>query len=145
MFDPFEPLGLDFDVRPEPTKPDDHFNRREPPEDAWDAFAPNRFDQEDQAEVPSGRVRGDGADVVAGLLPRLASLGVWIQRVAAPTDRGVVGGRPRRIAPAYPKHIEHTLRHHPDRFPKNIRRAWRILFAAWNDRRNDSDAGPIRY
>jgi SIR2-like domain len=143
MFDPFEALSLDFDALPEPTKPDDHFNRRKPPEDAWDAFAPNRFDQEDQAEVPSGRVRGDGADVLAGLLPRLASLGVWIQRVAHQPIAVWWAAGQARLHLHIQQHIEYTLRHHPDRFPKNIRRAWRILFAAWNDRRNDPDS--VRY
>jgi len=143
MFDPFEALSLDFDARPEPTKPDDHFNRRKPPEDAWDAFAPNRFDQEDQAEVPSGRVRGDGADVLAGLLPRLASLGVWIQRVAHQPIAVWWAAGQARLHLHIQQHIEYTLRHHPDRFPKNIRRAWRILNAGWNDRRNDPDM--VRY
>jgi hypothetical protein len=143
MFDPFEALNLDFDARPEPTKPDDHFNPRKPPEDAWDAFAPNRFDQEDLAQAPSGRVRGNAADAFASLQPRLVSLGIWIQRIAHQPIALWWAAEQARLHPHIQQHIEYTLRQYPDRFPENIRRGWRLLFAAWNDRRNDPDM--VRY
>jgi hypothetical protein len=143
MCDPFEVLGLDFDARPEPTKPDDHFNSRKTPEDAWDAFEPNAFDQEDLAEAPSGKVRGNAADAFASLQPRLVSLGIWIQRVAHQPIALWWAAQQGRLHPHIQQHIEFTLRHDPDRFPENIRRGWRLLFAAWNDRRNDPDM--LRY
>jgi hypothetical protein len=139
MFNPFEVLGLDFDARPEPTKPDDHFNPRKTPEDAWDAFEPNHFDQEDLAQAPSGKVRGNAADAFASLQPRLVSLGIWIQRVAHQPIALWWAAEQARLHPHIQQHIEFTLRQFPDRFPENIRRGWRLLFAAWNDRRNDPD------
>jgi hypothetical protein len=143
IFDPFNALGLDFDVPPKPSDPDDHFNRREAPDDAWDAFVPNRLDQEEEAQASTGRMRGEGADALASLPPRLVSLGIWIQRVAhQPMTLWWASGQ-ARLHPQIQRHIESTILHHSDRFPVNIRRGWRLLFAAWNDRRADPDH--VRY
>jgi hypothetical protein len=138
IFDPFDVLGLDFDARPEPTSPEDHhFNQRKVPEDAWDAFAANRLDQEDLVQLPSGLARGQGADAFARLQPRLGNLGIWIQRVAHQPIALWWAADQTRLHPHIQHHIESTLHYHSDRFPQNIRCGWRLLFAAWNDRRDD--------
>jgi hypothetical protein len=138
IFDPFELLCLDFDARPEPTNPDDQFNQRKPPDDAWDLFALNRWDQEDQAQLPSGRFRGHGAAEIASLPPRLASLGIWIHRIAHQPIALWWGGQ-GRLHPHIQQLIESELRQYPHRFPENIGRGWRLLFAAWDDHRADPD------
>jgi hypothetical protein len=60
MFDPFDHLHLDVDAPPKSRDPDDLFNRREMPEDAWDAFSFNRLDEVHKADNTNGWVRGQG-------------------------------------------------------------------------------------
>ena len=63
LFDPFTAFGLDLDVPPEPTNPEDLlgqrtvFNKRKVPETAWDAFASNRLDHEEFGEQAFGLIQ----------------------------------------------------------------------------------------
>lgn len=106
-------------------------------------FAPNRFDQEDLAQAPSASLRGNAADAFASLEPRLVNLGIWIQRVAYQPIALWWAAEQARLHPHVQQHIEFTLRQYPDRWPANVRRGWRLLFAAWADRRNDPNM--VRY
>jgi len=132
-------LGLDSDPYPKPRNPNDRISDRPVPEDAWDLFAPTRADLQDAPNQSEGVIRGARANQPAGLPPRLASIGVWIQRVAHQPLALWWAAQQNCLHPNIRRHIESTLRHEAHRFPENMRRGWRLLFAAWDYVRTDPD------
>lgn len=87
LFDPFTALGLDFEAPPEPAADDTFvhraiFNKRTIPEDAWDAFAPNRFDIEESGVQAFSDIRGQRSDAARALPQRLSNIGVWLHQIA---------------------------------------------------------------
>lgn len=143
ILDPFDTLGLDFDISPEPTQPDDSFNRRKVPNGAWDPFTPTRLDYEDAAETSVTALRGMAATAAAPLPPRLASLGIWLQRVAHQPVTLWWAAHQSGMHPDIQRSIEAWMRQDPERFPDNVRRGWRLLFAARSDKRVDPNI--LRY
>jgi len=143
ILDPFDVLGLDFDTPPDPTQPGDSFYRRKVPDGAWDPFLPTRLDQEDAAESSSTVLRGAIAAAASPLPPRLASLGIWIQRVAHQPVTLWWAAHQSALHPDIRRNIESSIRHVPERFPKHVSWGWRWLFAARLDQRVDPDM--LRY
>jgi hypothetical protein len=140
--DPYESLALDFDTPPQPVEvDDDYLRKRDIPEGSWDAFAPTQFDQDDSQDLTFGDFCGVGATKSASLSARLDNLATWFQRVAhQPTAVWWAAGR----GPLHPRivsMIETWLRQDPDRWPDEIRRAWRFLIQSWSDERVESDQG----
>ena len=140
-FDPFTALGLDSDLPPEPADPDRHLEHRNPPLDAIDILKPSRTDFEEVSEPGGGALRG--AALAADLPPRLASIGIWIQRVAHQPITLWWAAQQSGIHASVRGHIEYALGHEPERFSDAIRRGWRMLFSAWDDRRPNPDG--LRY
>jgi len=143
MFFPFDALGLDSDVPPKPRDPDDGYLRDAPPEGMLDSFEKNFLDDEDDGPAGTGVLRGAGVSAVATMPLRLASLGIWIQRVAHEPVTLWWAAHQQGLHPDIQRHIQSALRHSPDRFPDPVRKGWHWLFAAWSDRREDPDM--VRY
>lgn len=143
ILDPFEALGFDFDAPPEPTQPDDKLNQRKIPDGAWDPFAPTRLDYEESSEASTNTLRGTAATVAAPLSPRLASLGIWIHRVAHQPVALWWAAHQSGLHPDIRRSIESRMRHEPQQFPESVRRGWRLLFSAWSDMRANPDM--LRY
>lgn len=142
-FDPFTALGLDSDLAPKPADLVRCFERREPPPDALDVLKPTRTDFEEAGEPGGGALRGDAAALAAALSPRLGSIGVWIQRVAHQPVTLWWAAQQSGIHVGVRRHIEAALHQESERFSETVRRGWRMLFAAWDDRRPDPDM--LRY
>jgi len=138
-FDPFESLGLDVDIFPEPADPENCFNKRKIPDNAWDVLKPTRLDCEEIREIAAGALRGQAADLAASLPPRLASIGIWLQRVAHQPIALWWAAQQTNLHPSIKRHIASVLLHDSKRFSEPIRRGWRILLAAWDDMRDDLD------
>lgn len=143
QFDPFAAFGLDTDLPPKPADPDRHLESRNPPPDALDVLKPTRRDFEEMSEPGGGALRGGAAALAAALPPRLASIGVWITRVAHQPITLWWAAQQSGLHASVRHHIESALRQEPERFSDAIRRGWRKLFAAWDDRRSDPDM--LRY
>jgi hypothetical protein len=138
-FDPFTAFGLDTDFAPKPADMRGRLEGRDPPPDALDILKPTRTDFEETTEPSAGALRGGAAELAASLPPRLASIGVWIQRVAHQPITLWWTAQQSGIHANVRRHIESALRQDPERFSDIMRRGWRILFAARGDDRSDPD------
>ncbi len=138
-FDPFTALHLDTDMFPEPADPENQFERRKIPDNAWDILKPTRLDFEETREVTTGGLRGETANLTAALPPRLASIGVWIQRVAHHPIVLWWAAQQSNLHQSIKLSIKSALLHDSKRFPEPIRSGWRNLTAAWDDVRADPD------
>ena len=143
QFDPFTAFGLDTDLPPKPADPDRLLERRNPPPDALDALKPTRKDIEEMSEPGGAALRLDAAALAAALPPRLTSISVWIRRVAHQPITLWWAAQQSGLHASVRRHIESALHQEPKRFSDAIRRGWRMLFAAWDDRRSDPDM--LRY
>lgn len=136
--DPFESLSFDFDVPPQPVE-DDFLGERKIPEGSWDAFSPQSVDAEEGQDVGLIAFSGRHAGVPGPLNTRLNNLAIWFTRIAHdPIALWWAAGR----GPLHSQivdSIKSWLRQEPDRWPDDIRRGWRVLFAAWSDQREDAD------
>ena len=139
LFDPFTAFGLDTDLPPKPPDPDRHLESRNLPPDALDVLRPNRRDFEEMSEPSGGALRGDAAALAADLPPRLASIGIWITRVAHQPITLWWAAQQSGLHVSVRHRIESALRQEAERFSDAIRRGWRMLFAAWDDRRLDPE------
>ena len=139
QFDPFTAFGLDTDLTPKPGDPGRRFESRKPPLEALDILKPARTDFEEMSEPNGGALRGDAAALAAALPPRLASIGVWIQRVAHQPITLWWAAQQSGLHGSVRHHLESGLRQGPERFSDAIRRGWRMLFASWDDHRPDPD------
>jgi hypothetical protein len=139
FLDPFERLHFDFDTPPKPMPPGDRYHQREAPENSWDPFAPTRLDYEEADKIAIGAVRGGAAGATASLAPRLASVGIWIERVAHMPATLWWAAQQTGLHPDIKRSIASSLRYDRERFPKGIMRGWRLLFAAWEDERPHPD------
>lgn len=136
-FDPFEALGLDSDLPPPPTDPDDRFARREAPNDAWDLLASTEADRDRLPSNASARLRDADAATPSKLPARLWNLGMYLVRVAHQPAAIWWAAHQRNLHPDIVSHLEWTLRREADRFPAEMRGAWRLLIDAWRERRSD--------
>ena len=95
------------------------------------------------SEPIAGALRGDAAALAADLPPRLASIGVWVARVAHQPITLWWAAQQSGLHASVRHRIESALRHEAERFSDAIRRGWQMLFAAWDDRRSNPDM--LRY
>jgi hypothetical protein len=57
-FDPFNAYGLDTDPIPPLIPPDDHYTKREVPDNVWDCFVPTRLDRQNLRDYHFSVLRG---------------------------------------------------------------------------------------
>ncbi|UDM49578.1 SIR2 family protein [Cupriavidus sp. MP-37] len=126
-FDPFDAFGLDSDTLP--VNPENTFEKRQVPADAWDALVATATDRERLPVQATAQFRS-GAGIPA-LPPRIWNLGCWLARIVhqpaalwwaadqAPLHRDVQ------------QLIESSLRREKERFPPAVRDGWRVLLQAW--------------
>lgn len=135
--DPFDALGLDSDSPPLPTDPDDHFTRREVPNDALDLFASTEADRERLPFEATGRLRGSDAAMASKLPIRLSHLGSYLVRVAHQPAAIWWAAHQANMHPDIIGQLEWALRNQADRFPASVLKGWRLLIAAWREKRLD--------
>jgi len=135
--DPFDSLGLDSDIPPLPTDPDNPLTSREVPNNALDLFASTDADRERLPSEATGRLRGSGAATAATLPPRLHLLGSYIVRVAHQPAAIWWASHQSNLHPNIVEQLKWELRHEADRFPAFALKAWRLLIAAWSENRLD--------
>jgi hypothetical protein len=137
--DPYESLALDFDTPPQPIDEDNRHTTRTIPEGAWDAFASTRFDQEEAQNYSFGEFGGDRATRSGALSARLNHLAIWFRQIV---HQPIALWWAAERGPLHPQIVDMTEawpRQDPDRWPDDIRRGWRMLIAAWSDRRGSPD------
>lgn len=136
--DPFDLYGLDSDEVPKRVNPDDYFEKREAPANAWDAFAPNRRDTQHARGSSVPAIRGQYSMSVPRLPSRLHEIGAWIAKVADQPRTVWWAASQHGLHPDLQGRIEWELQDsHKDVKPA-IRQAWRYLFEAW--KHNPGDA-----
>lgn len=136
-FDPFPHLTLDDDQDPEPSDLENVVTERKVPEDALDALQVNRFDR--TAPSAFGRLQGGASARPAPLPARLGHLATWFIRAAHQPAALWWAAHQGRLHPVIVDRIAWALRQEPQRFPPEVRRGWRFLFAAWRDGRPNPD------
>lgn len=134
--DPFECFGLDRDEPPPPFDPDNHFDDRKVPPQAWSAFVPNPRDLSAVTEKDVGSVFGESS-----ALPRIWMLAVLIVRRMedAPTLWWAAGQR--SVHPHLAQQLEHELRYRLRDSDSKTLAYWRYLLATW--RRSSGDASQV--
>jgi len=129
--DPFRLYGLDSDPPPAPIGGDDYFAKREMPSDAFNALVLTRLDQQEPAPNRMASIYGHWALSVPFLADRLAHLGRWISKIAhQPTAIWWAAGK-SGLHPLIQNWIRSEVEREGTSCPAQIRRAWRLLFEAW--------------
>jgi hypothetical protein len=129
--DPFDLYGLDSDEVPKRIGPDDHYEKREVPSTAWDAFTANRRDTQNVRDGSVPAIRGQRSICVPGLPSRLAEIGVWIAKVANQPATVWWAANQHGLHPHLQDRIEQEMQRSQKDVKHAIRQAWRYLFDAW--------------
>lgn len=138
-FDPFDALGLDSDRAPEAADPNNHFPKREVPQDAWDLLASTKADRKNLPTEAVGRLRGGDAASSTKLPTRLWHLAMYLCRVAHQPTALWWAAHQESLHPDIVDRIEWSLLQEADRYPPGVRRGWRLLIAAWKERKPTAD------
>lgn len=136
-FDPFDSFSLDSDARPQKIGPDDHYAKREVPNDAWDAFRANRLDRVSVREEHLGMLRGYSASAPATLVPRIAQLGVWLAKVSEQPAAVWWAAHQISLHRNIQQSIEWAFNRDSSKSSPEVRRDWRFLFECWERPKND--------
>jgi NAD-dependent SIR2 family protein deacetylase len=132
FIDPFDLYGLDGDLVPQRINPDDAYAKRVKPETAWDCFVFTRLDRQDLRDTNLPALRGYPGANVPQLPPRLFNLGFWIQKIchepAAVWWASGQGG----IHPDIKSRIRFEIDRGDSKATAEVRRAWHLLFEAWD-------------
>jgi hypothetical protein len=137
--DPFDFYGLDSDVVPAKTNPEDHFAHREVPKGSWDAFALNRLDRLALRDENVSALRGHWARNPPRLVPRVAQLARWLTRVSDQPSAVWWAARQSALHPDIRDGIRGRLERPGEASKPEIRRAWRFLFETWDAYRDEFD------
>jgi len=130
--DPFDLYGLDSDSTPSKPDPEDHYAKREAPTDAWDAFEINRLDRSPIRDENLSALRGHWAKRSPRLVPRIGQLGVWLAKVCDQPAAVWWAAHQLSLNRSIQEHISWELEQSNRPIHKDIRKAWRSLFEAWN-------------
>jgi hypothetical protein len=129
--DPFGLYGLDSDPPPAPIGGEQYFAKREMPSDAFNALVLTRLDQQEPGPNRMASIYGRWALSVPVLADRLAHLGRWICKIAhQPAAIWWAAGK-RGLHPLIQNWIRTEVQREGTSCPAPIRRAWRLLFEAW--------------
>ncbi|MBB3930203.1 hypothetical protein GGR25_001242 [Kaistia hirudinis] len=130
--DPFELYGLDSDIPPTKSDPDDYYAKREVPSDAWDAFELNRVDQASIRDGNLATLRGYWAKNSPRLVPRIDQLGVWLARVCDQPAAVWWAAHQISLHQSIQERISRELERNDRHISQDIRTDWRSLFEVWN-------------
>lgn len=140
FIDPFALYGLDSDVVPEKIDPEDHYKKRELPNEAWDCFKLTRLDRQDLSDQNLPALRGYLSTHVPRLPVRLWQLGLWLRKVSAQPAAVWWAAGQNGIHREFQKQVRFELGHGSNSTPVEIRKAWRYIFESWNAKRDTFDS-----
>lgn len=132
FIDPFDLYGLDDDVAPQRINPDDAYAKRVRPETAWDCFAFTRLDRQNLRDTNLPALRGHQSANVSQLPPRLFHLGFWIQKICHEPAAVWWASGQEGIHPDVKSRIRFEIDRVDSKATAEVRRAWRLLFEAWD-------------
>jgi len=135
-FDPFDAFGLDDDPVPPKPDPNDHLSRKVP-RDVWDCFALGRQDRQNLQEDQYPALRGHWSLNAPRLSRRLDLLGDWLTRVADQPAAVWWAANQLGLHPDIQRQIRIALQRDAANFPHLVRKAWRLIFDAWDSNRRD--------
>lgn len=137
--DPFDLYGLDSDTRPAPIGADDYRAKRPIPSEAQNPLALTRFDQQNLGQNGLPAISGYWATNVPLLPDRLHQIGAWIAKVAhQPAAVWWAAGR-RGLHPVIQRLIQLELDRTGKSSSPEVRRAWRLLFEAWESKQDEAN------
>lgn len=139
-FDPFNAYGLDRDEAPEIGEPDNRWESRKMPADAWDAFVGTEIDRGSLGPDAVAQFRRHG-DPTVKLSPRLWQLGMLVVDMAHQPAALWWAAQQSGLHPSICGHLLWKIRREPENFPAVVRDGWRLLIASWDERKVDVD-GP---
>ena len=137
--DPFDLYRIDSDVPPDKANSID----RNPPTDAWDAFALNHIDKTTLRDDSFPSITGRWAYNVPPLLSRLRQMGAWIRSVAGQPAAVWWAVRTTPLHPEIRREIRLALTDSQQPISPAVREAWYYLLEYWEqgkDRHADLDA-----
>jgi SIR2-like domain len=129
--DPFGLYGLDSDPPPAPIGSDNYLAKREIPSDVFNALVLTRLDQQDPGPNRMASISGHWALNVPFLADRLAQLGRWICKIAHQPGAIWWAAGKRGLHPLIQNWIRFEVERAGTSSPAQIRKAWRLLFEAW--------------
>ncbi|WP_246763658.1 SIR2 family protein [Rhizobium bangladeshense] len=137
-FDPFEQLGLDRDEPPPPIDPDDHFQERQMPTSAWNAFVPNRRDLIDVSEREIGSISAQSA-----VVPRLWNLAILVVKRMGEAPALWWAAGQRSVHPNLAFQLEQGLRYRLRDDSGKLPIYWRYLLSIWKKPNHETDQAAL--
>jgi len=141
IVDPFYNYSLDSDHTPQYVDPNNFYNKREVPIDAWDAFDFNSFDIKSIEKGRSVRFRGDNANFpqFSTLPERLNYLAFWLSRVAE--QREVIWWVVKQdcLHPWVEVVLKSNLEQRANDINTTINKAWEYIFDSFENHHNKRD------
>ncbi len=135
--DPFDWYGLDADVVPNKIDPDDHYAKREVPENAWEGLAANQLDRQCLRDNNLSALRGHWATNHPQCPLRLIHVAQWISKVANQPAAVWWAACQTGLHPSIQKMIQREFGRAQKSISPEIRRAWGYLFEAWEEKREN--------
>jgi Fe-S cluster biosynthesis and repair protein YggX len=136
--DPFTFYGIDSDAAPPKEREGNRFERQRIPNDAVDLLAALPLDGD--LNYIAG-LRGDRANEVVGIPPRLVSLAGWFMRVCGEPPAMWWAAGNSGLHAVMMRNVGFAVDDKNSRLTLAARRVWQYLFEVWDSgRRNDSVA-----
>ncbi|WP_202365442.1 SIR2 family protein [Mesorhizobium sp. L-2-11] len=139
--DPFDLYCLDSDVAPAKPNPEDHYARRDVPNEAWDAFSINRLDRQALNDENVIALRGHWARNAPRLVLRIFQLAGWLTRVSDQPAAVWWAAHQSALHPDIRDRIRWRLERADEASAPEIRKAWRFLFESWDSYRGEFHRG----
>ena len=137
LVDPFDLYSLDSDKILEKIDPENFYEKREVPHDAWDAFALSKLDRNGLRDESTGSVRGNNSLQSPRLPLRLFQLGVWISKVSGQPATVWWAVRQHGLHPEIQHQIALALEKAESETPMGVLDTWRYLFDFWSKDRGE--------
>lgn len=131
--DPFDLYSLDSDPVPDKIDPEDHYAKREVPNEAWDAFALNKLDRTGLRDDNIVSLRGHRSQQLPPLSSRQSQFGAWIGKVSQQPEAVWWAARQKALHPDIRNQITWQLERGNAKSPAAVRQAWRYLFDFWSE------------
>ena len=137
VVDLFQAYGLDDDVPPPATNPDNPFVERRVPDGAWDGLVANKSELQDLAPEQAGTLRGHWAAGAPGLTQRLRWLANWLAQVCDQPAAAWWAAGQSGLHPDARSLVRRRLQDLPTP-PSAVEQAWRYILRGWESpRRGD--------